>query len=211
MENSLVEYIRSVSDFPQERVKAALLEQGWSLEQIDAAILQVRHEQSIARSSASQTAQVAVMALSFIIVSAFLFTVPGIEVTGKAVYSSASQIRSVRVSEEITRPRVQQEISVAAPKAPRCASLSFSKRDQCFAQEALGKKDVRTCNSISETSRQTNCVALVAVQNKDSRLCASAKSRDNCALTVARLSGDKKACDQIMNAPLRKNCISRKA
>src|SRR3989344_3627511 len=123
MENSLVEYIRSVSDFPQERVKAALLEQGWSLEQIDAAILQVRHEQSIARSSASQTAQVAVMALSFIIVSAFLFTVPGIEVTGKAVYSSASQISSVRVSEEITRPRVQQEISVVAPKAPRCASL----------------------------------------------------------------------------------------
>lgn len=214
MENQLIDYIRSVSDFPQERVKAALVQQGWSLENIESAFLQVQHEQSIARASVSQYTQAGVMTASFLIIAMVLFAAPGVAVTGNIVYvdSTSNAQHEVFVSEEIIQPSVQEEATAPVQRAPSCASvLNTIEREKCFAQEALAKSDVRICNSVSDSTHQTSCVALVAVQNKDVRLCANAKVRDNCTLSFAKVTGDKKACEPIMNAPLQENCISHLA
>jgi len=211
MENrELVDYILSVSDFPQERVKATLLQQGWTLEQIDSAVLCAQHAQSIGRASTTQNRQMVGMTLAVMLIAAVLFITPGTAVTGNVVYSSQSteQNPSISVSEEVIQPSAQEEVLAPEHKTHSCASiLNQIGQDKCFAVEAKVMSNVRMCSSIRDASRQTACVASIAAA-KDARLCEAAKSRDNCAFAVAKMNRDKRACDLIANAPLHENCLA---
>ncbi|HLC32353.1 MAG TPA: hypothetical protein VJJ82_00850 [Candidatus Nanoarchaeia archaeon] len=210
MEKQLLDYVRSVASFSPERVKAALVQEGWSLEVIDAAFLQVQHEKSVARANITQGKQIAMMVASFIVIALLLFTAPSASVTGNTVYSPEVLItgKEVRVVEESISPAQVEAPTVLLQKQVSCAAiLNAIEREKCFVSEAISKSDVRRCDTVNDVSRQTACVAVLALHTKDVRLCASAKSPDTCLLVFSK--SDKKACNLIGNPPLRKTCLSR--
>ena len=74
--HELVDYIHSVSDFPEERVKAVLVQYGWHLEDIENAFIQVRREHSVAKAARAENARIAGLTASFILIVLLFELVP---------------------------------------------------------------------------------------------------------------------------------------
>lgn len=102
------------------------------------------------------------------------------------------------------------QVSIPAPTiqatSAECGQLAGSARDNCFAQEALAKKDARTCQRIRDLSTLTNCVTALAIQQNQPILCDSLIFRDECRTAFARETNDKSACQAITQPEKRDAC-----
>ena len=107
--HELVDYIHSVSDFPEERVKAVLVQYGWHLEDIENAFIQVRREHSVAKAARAENARIAGLTASFILIVLLLASAPGASVTGNIVYSDipSDVVKEVVIHEEIISAPVE--------------------------------------------------------------------------------------------------------
>ena len=154
MNRELVEYIHSVSDFPQERVKAALIQHGWSLEQIENAFIQVKHERSVAKTAQADNARIAALTVSFIFIVMLL--APSASVTGKIVYINPAPL----VSEGII---VREETLSGEwlPVVDSCDSDSRLEKDACIAQDAIRKMDVLQCQAVAHAHLRDACVSAI--------------------------------------------------
>ncbi len=152
----LVAYIHSVSDFPQERIKAVLVQTGWSLEQIESAFIQAKHERSLAKKLKADNARIGAIAASFIFV-VMLLASSGTPVTGNLVYSNPSQLvnTGIVVSEEIVRSADSPQLFQS------CFSLNSLDRDKCFLQEATNSKDILKCRAIVHAHLRDLCANTV--------------------------------------------------
>lgn len=152
VDRELVDYVQSVSNFPEERVRAALVQQGWSFEQIDGAFIQAKHEKSLARKTQADNARIGALTASFILV-VMLLASSGTPVTGSLVYSNPSYSSSagIIVSEESIGGIVPEPVQ-------RCSALNSLDKDKCFLQEAVNSKDILRCRAIVHAHLRDLCV-----------------------------------------------------